>query len=144
MVADFQSIFNSPWQDYPHVICINIKHKLLDQSLDCLTLGICWKDLTASKNLACISLTWLSKLFPPAPPTSAVHVSISKCCVVCTNSRTSLHLSMKLLSDIKQTLFLAGHGESVQSSVVSRPLLLSEKLLLWWKILLVLGVRLSM
>ena len=109
-----------------------------------LTLGICWNDLTASKNLVCISLTWLSKLLPPAPPTLAVHVSISKCCVVCTSSRTSLHLSMKLFSDVKQTLFLAGHGESVQSSRVSRLLPPTLKLLFWWKILFVLGVRLSL
>ena len=51
---------------------------------------------------------------------------------------------MKLFSVVKQTLFLAGHGESVHSSEVSRPLQLSDKLLRWLKILVVLGVKLSL
>ena len=49
---------------------------------------------------------------------------------------------MKLFSDVKHELFRAGHAESVHSSRVSKPLLLSERLLRRLNIFVFLGVRL--
>ena len=46
----------------------------------------------ASWYLPSISITRASRLWLPAPPTAAVSASSLKCLVVCTNSRTSLHL----------------------------------------------------